>query len=589
MADAAIRFPPVLEINYGNVAETFKNWKDLLDIYMLASGSNEKPKKVQRAIILNCAGPQVVKIAKQFVYANDDEKDDPDVLLRMIEQYCNPRQNEVMETFRFWKVEYSSPFDAFLADMREKIVSCNFRDPDRMLRDKIIFSVEGKLQQILLREDRLTLDKTIQICRGYETACKNTNELQASTTMVNKLDIKKKKETYLEDRKKHFVDDCKFCGRSHQMGSQFCPAYGKLCHKCQGRNHFKNKCNARRQQKIHEIQDHDQSNDDEAYLNAMKNEDKRTLTASLYVNNCKVQFQVDTGAEVNIICQRYVRKEQVTPTTRQLVMWNNSKEKPVGETVLSVTNLKTNSVHDIKFIVVKNHFNCLLGLETSKKLNLITVNDDCFVANFCAKSDFGDLGTVTLQVDDNVKPKILPSRNIPLALQSKVKLELDHLVECGMSKDIKQIADNCHICQELKPSNQKESLRQHDECSYPWEKCGVDIFELSGKMYLVVVDYFSFFFEIDVLTSTTASNVIHCMKKHFARYGIPKIIVSDCGSQFMSCEFKKLCDKWHITHITSSPDHQRENGKAEAAVKAAKHLLKQLHIIMRINTWLCWN
>ena len=32
--------------------------------------------------------------------------------------------------------------------------------------------------------------------------------------------------------------------------------------------------------------------------------------------------------------------------------------------------------------------------------------------------------------------------------------------------------------------------------------------------------------------------------------------------------------KWHITHITSSPGHQQERGKAEAAVKAAKHLLK---------------
>ena len=30
----------------------------------------------------------------------------------------------------------------------------------------------------------------------------------------------------------------------------------------------------------------------------------------------------------------------------------------------------------------------------------------------------------------------------------------------------------------------------------------------------------------------------------------------------------------HITHVTSSPGHQQENVKAEAAVKAAKHLLK---------------
>ena len=109
---------------------------------------------------------------------------------------------------------------------------------------------------------------------------------------------------------------------------------------------------------------------------------------------------------------------------------------------------------------------------------------------------------------------------------------------------------------------------------YLWEKCGVDLFEVNGKIYLIVVDYFSNFFQIDILTKITTKQIIHCVKNHFARYGILKVIVSDCGLQFISHDFGAFCKKWHITHITSSPGHQQENGKAKAAVKAAKHLLK---------------
>ena len=49
--------------------------------------------------------------------------------------------------------------------------------------------------------------------------------------------------------------------------------------------------------------------------------------------------------------------------------------------------------------------------------------------------------------------------------------------------------------------------------------------------------HFSNFFEIDILTKITTKQIIHCVKKHFAVYGTPKIIVSDCGSQFISHDF----------------------------------------------------
>ena len=46
------------------------------------------------------------------------------------------------------------------------------------------------------------------------------------------------------------------------------------------------------------------------------------------------------------------------------------------------------------------------------------------------------------------------------------------------------------------------------------------------------------------MTSTTAKQMITCLKRHFARYGIPKCIVSDFGPQMMSNEFQQFVTKW---------------------------------------------
>ena len=126
----------------------------------------------------------------------------------------------------------------------------------------------------------------------------------------------------------------------------------------------------------------------------------------------------------------------------------------------------------------------------------------------------------------------------------------------------------------------KEPLLMHAEGSYPFEKVGIDLFEFNGKHYLVTVEYFLNFSEIDVMPSTSSHDVIFNLKRHYCRYGIPKCVVSDCGRQFVSDEFARFCTKWSIVHYTSSPGHQQSNGKAEAAVKTYKTMLKrtsQLH------------
>jgi hypothetical protein len=45
-----------------------------------------------------------------------------------------------------------------------------------------------------------------------------------------------------------------------------------------------------------------------------------------------------------------------------------------------------------------------------------------------------------------------------------------------------------------------------------------------------------YFIEVDYLPTMTSSQMIGILKKHFVRYGIPSIVMSDNGPQFVSRE-----------------------------------------------------
>ena len=122
----------------------------------------------------------------------------------------------------------------------------------------------------------------------------------------------------------------------------------------------------------------------------------------------------------------------------------------------------------------------------------------------------------------------------------------------------------------------QEPLIQSDIPTRPWEKVGVDLFQIADRSYLVTVDYYSHFFEVDYLPDDTKSEaIVSKMKQHFARHGIPDKVVSDNGPQFTSGVFKKFTKGWGFVHETISPGNSRANGAAEAAVKTAKRLMKK--------------
>ena len=92
--------------------------------------------------------------------------------------------------------------------------------------------------------------------------------------------------------------------------------------------------------------------------------------------------------------------------------------------------------------------------------------------------------------------------------------------------------------------------------------------------YLLVVDYYSRFVEVQKLTSTISMSVIAVLRSIFSWHGIPFTFMSYNGPQFVSKEMNEFRQSYGFVHVTSSPHYPQSNGLAERTVKTVKHLLE---------------
>ena len=143
-----------------------------------------------------------------------------------------------------------------------------------------------------------------------------------------------------------------------------------------------------------------------------------------------------------------------------------------------------------------------------------------------------------------------------------------------ITSEIEEMVKRCHICNKLKPPI-KEPLLSSSVPECPWSRVGVDLFELNGNTYVLVVDYLSRWIEIKLLSKTTSAETINNIKSIFATHGIPDVVISDNGPQFACHEFAEFASSYGFTHVTSSPRHPQSNGEAERAVQTMKQLLKK--------------
>ncbi|KAK6762495.1 hypothetical protein RB195_023282 [Necator americanus] len=65
------------------------------------------------------------------------------------------------------------------------------------------------------------------------------------------------------------------------------------------------------------------------------------------------------------------------------------------------------------------------------------------------------------------------------------------------------------------------------------------------------------------MSSSSTTATLRELKMLFARFGNPRMIVSDNGTQFTAKEFQEFSDKQGIEDARSPPFHPRSNGQVE--------------------------
>lgn len=77
----------------------------------------------------------------------------------------------------------------------------------------------------------------------------------------------------------------------------------------------------------------------------------------------------------------------------------------------------------------------------------------------------------------------------------------DYVFWPGMCAQIREKVRACQICQAFRNNQQRETLHPHPIPDLPWSDVGTDLFEFKGQNYIIVTDFYSKYFELELLTT----------------------------------------------------------------------------------------
>ena len=149
----------------------------------------------------------------------------------------------------------------------------------------------------------------------------------------------------------------------------------------------------------------------------------------------------------------------------------------------------------------------------------------------------------------------------------------------SINDDIESRVSGCHTCQEHQNSPRKAEVLSWPETEGPWERIHLDYApNFMGKALLILVDSHSKWVEIGVTGTDQISSrkTIQILKGWFSRFGYPKVIVSDNGTQFSSKEFEEFTKSIGAIQKFSAPGHPATNGLAERMVQTVKKSIKKI-------------
>ena len=145
----------------------------------------------------------------------------------------------------------------------------------------------------------------------------------------------------------------------------------------------------------------------------------------------------------------------------------------------------------------------------------------------------------------------------------------------GIDGDLSYHRSSCESCNRHAPSQPAEPLILTPAPEYPFQKTVADLFIEEGHRYMAYADRLTGWVEMAHLPNDTTSNRLKdIFRLYFSRWGAPEELSTDGGTNLVSDEMTSFFKRWGVNMRISSAYYPQSNGRAEAAVKTAKRLLR---------------
>ncbi|PIK39686.1 hypothetical protein BSL78_23476 [Apostichopus japonicus] len=110
--------------------------------------------------------------------------------------------------------------------------------------------------------------------------------------------------------------------------------------------------------------------------------------------------------------------------------------------------------------------------------------------------------------------------------------------------------------------------------THPWKEVSIDFSDLpTGEHLLVIIDDYSRFPVVEILTSTS-SKAVSTFGSHFALFGIPEVVRTDNGPPFNSEYFMKFAQYLGFRHRRITPRWPQANGEVERFMRVLKKVVR---------------
>ena len=164
----------------------------------------------------------------------------------------------------------------------------------------------------------------------------------------------------------------------------------------------------------------------------------------------------------------------------------------------------------------------------------------------------------------------------------------------NMKLDCEKYCSSCGECTKTKRAEHfSDTLLQPILASKPFEIWGIDFVgplprTARGMQYiLVLTDYFSKWPEAIPTRDQTAETVVKKLVELFARFGVPKNLISDKGPAFESEILQKLSTIFPFQRLRTSGYHPQTNGQVERLNQTIGTMLKT-HVNASGTDWDLW-